>query len=96
MPATKKAAKKSTAKKSATKKGGGAKRGAGSSTASIGTAAGGLGRKKDLRVLAGRNAGIKDIQKALERALGLIGCRGCRSGIDRIVFDDIVLPGGFN
>lgn len=91
-------------------KGGGAKkggtRGVGSVLSTIGNIAGtvagsagaigGLagGRKGELRVGASRNAPIADIVTELRKKFREAGCPGCRSGIDRIILEDIVAGGG--
>ena len=50
-------------------------------------------RPKTLTVGTGRSALLPQIIKNLEVALGKVGCRGCRSGIDRIVIGDLVTKG---
>jgi hypothetical protein len=47
---------------------------------------------KTLTVAASRQARFPKIVLELERAFKRGGCPGCRSGIDRIVFQDQVLP----
>jgi hypothetical protein len=59
-----------------------------------GTVGGAAGRKGELRVSAPRDAGINDIVTALKKKFREAGCPGCRSGIDRINFDDILAGGG--
>jgi hypothetical protein len=46
---------------------------------------------KTLTVTSGRGAKLPTIVRDLERALGRVGCRGCRSGIDKIVITDPVI-----
>ena len=46
---------------------------------------------KTLTVTSGRGAKFPTIVRDLERALGRVGCRGCRSGIDKIVIADPVI-----
>lgn len=93
------------ARKGAAKGGGkkgGATRGAASSIGSvlsgIGTLAGAVGSvaggRRDLRVGASRNAGINEIVTALRKKFKEAGCPGCRSGIDRIILEDVVAGGG--
>ena len=50
------------------------------------SAAAGIG--KVLKVAAPPNAKLPSLARAVERAFGKTACRGCRSGIDRIVFED--------
>lgn len=100
------AAKSGGARKGAAKKGGGkgggggVTRGIGSVLSNIGSIAGtvgsiaGGGRRGELRVGASRNAGINEIVTALRRRFKEAGCPGCRSGIDRIILEDIVAGGG--
>lgn len=103
------AAKKGGAKKGAAKKGGatgGGTRGFGSVLTDIGNIAGKVGsiaggvggitggRKGELRVGASRNSGIGEIVTELRKKFREAGCPGCRSGIDRIILEDIVTGGG--
>jgi hypothetical protein len=46
---------------------------------------------KTLTLTAGRNAKFLTIAVQLEKAFKRGGCPGCRSGVDRIVFQDQVL-----
>jgi hypothetical protein len=46
---------------------------------------------RSLTVTAGPNARFVTIAVQLEKAFKRAGCPGCRSGIDRIVFQDQVL-----
>jgi len=71
-----------TAKKASTKK---AAKGSSKST----TVTGG----STLTLKAGRQARFPKIVIELEKAFKRGGCPGCRSGIDRIVFQDQVLTG---
>jgi hypothetical protein len=71
----------------------------GNIASTVGTAAGAIGglaggRRGELRVGAPRDAGIGEIVSALKRKFREAGCPGCRSGIDRIVLEDIVAGGG--
>jgi hypothetical protein len=50
-------------------------------------------RPRNLTVGTGRNAKFPQIVRNLEVALGKIGCRGCRSGLDKIVIGDTVMKG---
>ena len=50
-------------------------------------------RSRTLSVGTGRNAQLPQIIKNLEVALGKIGCRGCRSGLDKITIGDTVMKG---
>src|SRR5829696_3004808 len=98
------AAKRGASKKGASKKG--SSRGFGSVVSNIGSIAGAVGsaagaiggiaggRKGELRVGAGRNAPINEIVTELRKKFREAGCPGCRSGIDRIVLEDIVAGGG--
>jgi len=52
-----------------------------------------LTRPRTLNVGTGRNAQLPQIIKNLEVALGRIGCRGCRSGLDKITIGDTVMKG---
>jgi hypothetical protein len=103
------AAKKGGAKRGSSKKGGakkGSTRGLGSVLSGIGSIAGTVGsiagtvggitggRRAELRVGASRNSGINDIVTALKKKFREAGCPGCRSGIDRIIFEDILTGGG--
>jgi hypothetical protein len=103
--ATKKASTKGGAKKGGSKKGGskkgGAKKGGkrgldfGAIASGVGNIAAGIGAitgtgRKDLRVAAPKDASLKTINDLIARKLGELGCRACRSGIDRIVFEDII------
>jgi hypothetical protein len=100
-------AKKGAAKKGGAKRGG--TRGFGSVLSNIGSiagtvgsiagAAGGIagvggGRKAELRVAAPRDAGIGQIVSELRKKFREAGCPNCRSGIDRIILEDIVAGGG--
>lgn len=48
---------------------------------------------RTLTIGTGKNAQLPQIIKNLEVALGKVGCRGCRSGIDKIVIGDLVQKG---
>jgi hypothetical protein len=48
-------------------------------------------KRKSLTVGSGKNSSLPQIVKNLEVALGRIGCRGCRSGLDKIVIGDLVM-----
>ncbi len=50
-------------------------------------------KARNLTVGTGKNAQLPQIVKNLEVALGKIGCRGCRSGLDKIVIGDLVMKG---
>jgi hypothetical protein len=98
------AAKKGGAKRGAAKKGGtrglgSVLSGIGSIAGTVGSIAGGVGsiaggRKGELRVGASRDAGFNEIVTALRKQFKEAGCPGCRSGIDRIVLEDILAGGG--
>ena len=45
---------------------------------------------KSLAVGSSPGAKFETMVKNLQTALGKVGCRGCRSGIDKIVIGDIV------
>ncbi|HMF57653.1 MAG TPA: hypothetical protein VK619_15020 [Pyrinomonadaceae bacterium] len=101
--ATKKGgAKKGTAKKGGAKKGGAKKGGQtrgllsniGTIASTVGAVAGSFGSKKELRVSVGRNAGINEVIRATKEAFARAGHPGCKSGFEKITFDDRVLPGG--
>jgi len=47
--------------------------------------------QKNLKVSAGRNAKLAAINTAVKHAFGQAGCAGCRSGFDRITFQDKVI-----
>ena len=87
-------------KKGGSKKGG--TRGFGSVLSSVGniaTTVGGLagsitGTRRELSASVGSSAGINDIVRELKKKFTEAGCPGCRSGIDRIIFKDIVAGGG--
>lgn len=95
------AAKKGGAKRGGAKKGGarkGGARGFGSVLTDIGsiaTTVGGLAsvRRGELRVAAPSDAGFNEIVTALRKKFREAGCPGCRSGIDRIVLEDILAGG---
>lgn len=94
------AAKKGGARKGGAKKGAtrGAARGISSVLSGIGSIAGAVGSvtggRRDLRVGASRNAGLNEIVTGLRKKFRELGCPGCRSGIDRIILEDIVSGGG--
>ena len=96
------AAKKGGAKRGGSKKGGAKKagsRGFGSVLSNIGniaTTVGGIagGGRRELRVGASRNAGINEIVTELRKKFREAGCPGCRSGFERITFEDIAAGGG--
>ena len=46
---------------------------------------------KTLTIASGKGASLATITRNLEIALGRIGCRACRSGIDKIVIGDRVI-----
>lgn len=110
MAATKSSGKKGgarkaggAAKKGGAKKGGGAAkggtRGIGSVLSGIGSIAGRVGsiaggRRGELRVGTSRNAGIGEIVTSLRKRFKEAGCPGCRSGVDRIILEDIAGGGG--
>src|ERR1044071_660602 len=57
----------------------------------VGTVAGTIGgRKGELRVAAPSGGNINDLVTALKKKFREAGCPMCRSGIDRIVLEDIV------
>jgi hypothetical protein len=98
-------AKKGGAKKGGAKKGGRKAGSLGSVLSGIGSIAntvGGIagtvgtvtGRNKELRVGVPRGGGINDISAAVKAKFREAGCPMCRSGIDRIVLEDIVAGGG--
>lgn len=92
--------------KGSPKKGTSKKRGLGSVLSNIGTVAGAVGsiagtvgglaggNKRELAVGVGANATLNDITAALKNKFNEIGCRACRSGIDRITFKDLAAGGG--
>lgn len=98
------AAKKGGSKKGASKKGGSRSVGSvlsniGNIASAVGSAAGAIGgiaggRKGELRVGASRNAPIGEIVTELRKKFREAGCPSCRSGIDRIVLEDIVAGRG--
>jgi hypothetical protein len=102
--AKKGASKKGASKKGASKKGGSLSFGSvlsniGSIATTVGGAAGAIGgiaggRKAELRVGASPNAGLNEIVTELRRKFREAGCPGCRSGIERIVLEDIQAGGG--
>jgi hypothetical protein len=59
-----------------------------------GTVGGIAGRNKELRVGVPRGGGINDIATAVRAKFREAGCPMCRSGIDRIVLEDIGQRGG--
>lgn len=48
---------------------------------------------KTLSVSSSPGAPLKQIIRDVELALGKVGCRGCRSGIDKIIIGDLVTKG---
>lgn len=62
----------------------------GSAKASVKSAA--ATSSKTLTVSAGPKARFASVALQLEKAFKRGGCPGCRSGIDRIVFEDPALP----
>ncbi|HEY3038077.1 MAG TPA: hypothetical protein VGJ66_05030 [Pyrinomonadaceae bacterium] len=48
-------------------------------------------RPKTLTVASRPGAKLPTIVRDLEVALGKVGCRGCRSGIDKIIIGDPVM-----
>ena len=48
-------------------------------------------RSRSLLVPTKRAAKLPELVREMEKALGRIGCRGCRSGLDRIVLGDRVI-----
>ena len=72
-------------------------RGLGSVLSDIGHIAGtigGIARRRELRVGVPRGGGINDIVTELRKKFREAGCPMCRSGIDRLVLEDIVTRGG--
>ena len=53
--------------------------------------AGPVARPKTLNVSSRPGAKLPTIIKDIEVALGRVGCRGCRSGIDKIIIGDFVM-----
>lgn len=52
-----------------------------------------VAKPRSLTVGTGKNSQLPQIVKNLEVALGKIGCRACRSGLDKIVIGDLVMKG---
>jgi hypothetical protein len=48
-------------------------------------------RPRSLTVGTGRHARLPELVREMEKALGRIGCEGCRSGLDKIVLGDRVI-----
>jgi hypothetical protein len=48
---------------------------------------------KTLNVASSPKSSLSTIMKNVEVALGKVGCRGCRSGIDKIIIGDLVQKG---
>jgi hypothetical protein len=53
--------------------------------------AGPITRPRTLNVPSKSTAKLPTIIKDIEVALGKVGCRGCRSGIDKIIIGDAVM-----
>jgi hypothetical protein len=53
--------------------------------------AGPVSRPKTLTISSRPGAKLPTIIKDMEVALGKVGCRGCRSGIDKIIIGDTVM-----
>ncbi len=50
-------------------------------------------RSRTVTLTTGRNAKATSLINDIRKALGKLGCLECRSGIDRFVYKDKVLPG---
>jgi hypothetical protein len=110
MAATKRPSKKGGAAKRGAKRGGGKKGGAkkggakkggsrlGSVLSNIGSIASTVGSitggRREMRVGVSSRASVNDIAGAVKKKFAELGCPGCRSGIERIVLEDIRAGGG--
>lgn len=44
----------------------------------------------EIRLASKPNASFDSLVKDLRTALGKLGCEGCRSGLDRIILEDLI------